>query len=100
MSMEMFKSSGEADHYTEEIFKHYGQRLKHYILDLMKEKNEQEAEDILQTVFENVLTSMRSKRQSLHYPFAYLCTAAKRQYLHTVNKQKSVSLSLDAEEVA
>jgi DNA-directed RNA polymerase specialized sigma24 family protein len=100
MLMEMFKSFVEADHYTEEIFKNYGQRLKHYILDLMKEKNEQEAEDILQTVFVNVLTSIRSKRQPLQYPFTYLCKAAKHQYLHIMNKQKSISLSLDIEEVA
>jgi DNA-directed RNA polymerase specialized sigma24 family protein len=100
MSMEMFKSLKEADDYTEGIFKQYGQRLKHYIIDLMKEKNEQEAEDILQTVFEHVLTSVRSKRQPLQYPFAYLCKAAKHEHSRALGKQKNVSLSLDADEIA
>ncbi len=96
--MEKF-TFAQADAYTTELDHKYRKRLYRYILNLMDEKNEEEANDIVQTTFLKLCTSIRSRRLPLDYPHPWLRQVAENLYKEAISGGKSFCVSLDKESI-
>jgi RNA polymerase sigma factor (sigma-70 family) len=78
----------QVNEYVDWLDRTYRADLYKYVLSLMEQKDEAEAEDITQETIIRAYYHVRSTRDEFQIPLAWLRTVAKNLYVHAMTKGK------------